>query len=116
MAAGGCTGGAELAIFRKGSTRPKKEKTFCRTCGAKNEAGVTRCRVCTSFMPQDLGGGGIEMPDLGLTAPVEAPVETLAAGSPGATPISGLAELDHFDPDALQIGEAALPRPSTNEV
>ncbi len=108
-----------MALFRKGSTKPKREKAFCPTCGAKNEAGVGRCRVCTSLMPQDHGESGIHVPGAQLQdlveAEVEAPVETLAFDGAAGAPVSTLAEFEHFDPDALQIGEPSVPRPSSND-
>lgn len=104
-----------MAFFRKGSTKSKPERVYCATCGAKNEAGVGRCRVCTCLMPQEVASSGIEVPGVELQPVVEEPVETLVGAGTEVGPISSLAELEHFDPTALQIGEPALPRPSTND-
>lgn len=99
-------------------SKEKKEKFFCPTCGAKNDVGVDRCRVCTSFITMPHSSPA---PASGEAAAGEPAVGTWEAAevewSLGSKPdtVAEPTVEETFDPNALVIGEPALPRPSTEE-
>jgi hypothetical protein len=120
------------------------KKVRCAGCGAKNDAASERCRICGSLMtaevsamPEHLMGGSSDpMPP---TAPVDdgvGPVGNRRPLPPGAAeyfdpaemempaelrPPPGptrddpvVSEFEPFDPNALEIGTPADPKPTSN--
>jgi hypothetical protein len=94
----------------------------CPECGARNDLGVRRCRVCAALLdagaPED-AGGSTELPEHVQRwmnrdmARDEAPAADAWAGSAPPPPPGPLADEDRFDPDALfrDIGRPAAPLP-----
>ena len=78
----------------------------CPDCGARNDPGVRRCRVCAALLnagaPEDAGGPA-ELPDhvqrwMSRDLAREEPTPAVA---PGAPPPPAHGDAERFDPDAL---------------
>jgi hypothetical protein len=118
----------------------KPPKTICPQCGKPNEpapdGGLRRCKICRSILPATnavapSGNGGVDLGGAGPTATGGAGAPEVAHESFDMDGLSmttfarapqGRAALDQaplepegFDPGALEFGEPALPRPSSND-
>jgi hypothetical protein len=85
-------------MFRR---REKTPKLTCPSCGKANEVpdgpGPARCLLCNGMLPVAAGAPEPDFPDFEMAA----------------APAAGGGE--HFDPDALVVGEPAIPQPSSND-
>jgi hypothetical protein len=133
-----------MGLLSKKAKAPKAPKIICPSCGKPNpglsEAAVPRCILCNGVLPVQTqptaGLGSAPAPD---TAPIAAmgddptptaadwssQLETFDAGALEAPQFAKVAQgragvpqdegFESFDFGALQVGQPALPRPSSND-
>lgn len=117
----------------------KPPKMICPACGKPNEpslidSGPRRCKICRTILPQLTAGtaAGISLggEDTTLRGPAGVPapptepesfdmnglsMTTFAKAPQGRAALQEPAEPESFDIGGLEIGEPALPEPSSND-